>query len=193
MKTVLVLAIFSVLLLLCALVFLLRKKRSLTKQIEEITKKDLWHKLAITDDLTGLYNRLAYSEYIGEIEKDGERGVWGIILFDVDNFKNINDTQGHLAGDNFLRLVSKTLLCVFSSVQYRVFRLGGDEFAVVSKAVSEERIIDDLLKFRKCLEKETSVKVSIGYALIYDSVSSAFENADCMLYADKASRKEKTL
>lgn len=193
MNTILVLAIFLIIIL-CVLCFcLLIKNRKLTGQIEEITEHDLWHKLAITDDLTGVYNRLAYSEYVSKIEKDGERGVWGIILFDVDNFKRINDTQGHLAGDDALRCVSKTLCNVFPSPRYKVFRMGGDEFAVVSKGVLEDQIITALVKFRKALQKESDLKVSNGYAIIKDSVKEAFEEADQMLYADKRTRKEKAL
>ncbi len=189
MKTGIVLAIFLIILLLVMCFCILRKKCKLIREIEKITERDLWHKLAITDDLTGAYNRLAYSEYISKIEKDSESGKYAIILFDVDNFKRINDTEGYLVGDDALRCVSKTLCDVFPSPRYKVFRLNGDKFAVISKGASDDRITSALLKFGKVLKKESDLKVSNGYAIIKDSVKEAFDEAERMLYADKGAKK----
>ena len=55
----------------------------------------------------------------------------GIMLFDVDDFKIINDTKGHLAGDLVLKQVAKNISEVFCGQKYRVFRIGGDEFVLL--------------------------------------------------------------
>ena len=114
-----------------------------------------------------------------------------IIFFDIDDFKRINDEQGHLEGDRVLRFVAKTLLAVFPPVRYRVFRIGGDEFAVISEKTKESELIEALIKLRDIFEAKSDICVSKGYSIILDGdLKNAFKIADEMLYADKASRKK---
>lgn len=168
---------------------LLYKNHQLVKRIEIFDDVKLWHTLAFTDNLTGLYNRTAYSRHVTEIEKLDTTKGFAIMLFDIDNFKEINDKRGHLEGDAALKSVAKTLTSVFSSSEYSVYRIGGDEFAVISENTTEKRLIESMIKLENAMKKRGNLRLSKGYSIIQGSVKAAFKNADEMLYADKASKK----
>lgn len=89
--------------------------------------------LAITDDLTGLYNRRGFKLMAEQELKHALRLNAETILLsiDVDNFKNINDTFGHDEGDKVLKLVASTLILTFRSTDI-ISRWGGDEFVVLA-------------------------------------------------------------
>lgn len=101
-------------------------KRDLDKKIE-ITQQ-----LAITDPLTGLYNRRFFMEKLREEIKRNERfnHPLSIILIDVDDFKSYNDSHGHLKGDDLLRDMATILKRNVRSVDF-VCRIGGEEFMVI--------------------------------------------------------------
>ena len=190
MKTLLFLASIEILLFLVVVILLL-KILSLKKQVKDLGRENFWHTLAITDDLTGIYNRTAYSNQIAELEKSDKVKGLGIILFDIDDFKAINDNKGHLAGDEVLKFVAEALVRVFPSPKCEVYRIGGDEFAVITRKTTEQQIIQLLIKFRDVLDKHGDIRLSNGYSVVEDDVRSSFKNADEMLYADKASKKKK--
>lgn len=189
MKILLVLAIFIILLLSITVLRLLHKNHKLAGQIENDAEVKRWHTLAFTDSLTGLYNRAAYSNHILEIDALDATDGFAIMVFDIDDFKRINDTKGHLAGDEALKLVAKVLVQVFSLPRHRVYRIGGDEFAVIAKDTTENEIINSLMTLKTALEKDGDIRLSKGYSIIKKNVKSAFKDADEMLYADKASKK----
>ncbi len=191
MKALLVLAIIIILLLLTVIFRLIHKNHKLSINIDEKEEDDeVLRALAFTDALTGVYNRTAYNKHVSEISKsDIAEGV-GITLFDVDDFKVINDSKGHLAGDATLKLVAKALRTVFLGPRNYIYRIGGDEFAVISKNTSEDRLIESLICVRRILEKQSDIRVSGGYSMIKESINSSFRYADEMLYADKFSRKK---
>lgn len=111
------------------------------------------------------------------------------MIFDVDNFKEINDKKGHLAGDNVLKHVANAMKTAFPLPKYMTYRIGGDEFAVIAEDTTEEQMIVAMLELRNVLEKDSDITISKGYSIIQDNFKEAFKNADEMLYADKASRK----
>ena len=189
MRTLLVVTTIVTIVFVVIIVKLSLKIRALTKKLKYVDEANMWHKLAITDDLTGIYNRNAYNLYIDKDKTDIKEEERGIILFDVDDFKIINDTRGHLAGDVILRNVAKILLEVFSAPKYRVFRIGGDEFLVLTEGVSEKRIIERLIALKKRLNEDGSISLSKGYSMIQDNPEEAYKCADDMLYADKRSKK----
>ena len=164
---------------------------SLNKKNKYVDEANMWHKLAVTDDLTGIYNRNAYNLYVEGNKANTKKESRWIILFDVDDFKIINDTKGHLAGDLVLKNVAKLLLEIFSSCQYRVFRIGGDEFLVLAENVSEDEIVERLILVKRRFERNGEINLSKGYSLIKDSPEKAFRYADEMLYADKLSKKRR--
>jgi diguanylate cyclase (GGDEF)-like protein len=183
--TTIIIILLIVILMLLTIIYFLNKKN---KYVDEA---NMWHKLAITDDLTGIYNRNAYNLYVEENKANTKKESRWIILFDVDDFKIINDTKGHLAGDLVLKNVAKLLLEIFSSCQYRVFRIGGDEFLVLAENVSEDEIIEHLTLVKRRFEMNGGINLSKGYSLIKDSPEKAFRYADEMLYADKLSKKRR--
>lgn len=87
------------------------------------------------DDLTGIYNRRFINKMLPmEITDAAEKGiVLAVIMIDVDNFKNINDKYGHIAGDNTLKSISETIDSRIRKDFDWVARYGGDEFIIVLK------------------------------------------------------------
>lgn len=86
-----------------------------------------WQNTALTDGLTGVQNRLAWNRFVENYEPGKMLGT--LALIDIDGFKRINDTHGHLVGDEVLRDLTKQLK-VHLPKAARVFRVGGDEFVI---------------------------------------------------------------
>ncbi len=181
---ILLLFIATTTILFLIIINLLLKIHSLHKKLKYVDEANMWHMLALSDDLTGVYNRNAYNMQILEIKEKKKRQTQGIIFFDVDDFKMINDTKGHPAGDEVLKKVANILLEVFPNPKFTVFRMGGDEFSVLGENMSEEEIIKALLVVRKKLTCE-NIGVSSGYSIINGNFDEAIKYADEMLYADK--------
>lgn len=185
MKTIIFLAALIILLLISIILILIWNYK-LSCRIRE---NELLQTLAYTDALTGVYNRMAYNSHILELNSIDDLEYVGIILFDIDNFKIINDSKGHMAGDAVLKMVAKTLKKVFPAPENNVYRIGGDEFAVISKNITETQLIELLIKLRKNLKKESDIRLSNGYSITKGNINMAFKYADEMLYADKNSKK----
>ncbi len=182
---IIITAIFAI-----VVALLLAKMAKLKREKTEIEEKILkWRKMALTDDLTRLKNRMAFNLKIDTLKKIKENNTIGILLFDVDNFKLINDVEGHLAGDKKLREVAIALLDIFDSPKCSVYRFGGDEFAVITQNLTEDEIIDLLLKIREYERTKKSFSLSKGYSIVKNAyckdLEKAIDRADEMLYADK--------
>lgn len=192
MKALLVLTTIVIIFLVAIILKLLLKIRILNKENKYADEVNKWYKLAVTDDLTGIYNRNAYNLYINNNGISVKQNSRIVILFDVDDFKIINDTKGHLAGDTVLKNVAKILKEVFSASYYSVFRIGGDEFLVLAEDASESEIIERMLALKNRLDTDGNISLSKGYSIIKDNAEEAFKYADDMLYADKLSKKQRT-
>ncbi len=145
--------------------------------------------LARHDQLTGLYNRHMMSETVTD-----DPSV--VIILDIDNFKGINDTYGHTAGDEALCTIAGRLEAVFwRRERDLVFRLGGDEFLVVMKGASEEDAVSCLKQLCEPLcfttkENQTiTITVSAGYAICDGDYKDSMKAADAALYYAKGSGK----
>jgi len=106
----------------------------------------LWA-LAHHDQLTGLPNRLTLREELGQTLKDfvdETRGV-SVAIFDLDGFKDINDTLGHSLGDRLLQEVAARITEVIAATDARVYRIGGDEFVLVSPDWRDQRIVTNVV------------------------------------------------
>jgi diguanylate cyclase (GGDEF)-like protein len=116
------------------------------------------------DYLTGLNTRVRLDEYIQrELEKESE---FTLMFIDLDNFKTLNDTLGHVIGDQVLLMFSKVLRSVFKDDF--VSRYGGDEFFVVIHEVDPKKIEELRSKLKEAVKKRNEqvkeVKFSMGYA-----------------------------
>ncbi len=142
------------------------------------------------DGLTGLMRR-DYAETKVETWKSV-----GVVIFDIDDFKKINDTYGHSVGDSVLRFVGRLLKGLFSQIDGAVpFRYGGEEFAVFFRPEHFREAVSIAEKFRKAVEKGSSsfgfkVTVSGGVAA-GSSFTEAYRRADSLLYLSKRSGKNR--
>lgn len=150
------------------------------------------YNLAFKDQLTNLLNRNAYIRDLKKLEKKNIKSLW-FLIFDIDDFKLINDTKGHLFGDKILISAANRLCKIFNEDNHNIYRIGGDEFLVISKNISEDDLIDLLLKIKKEELMNSDFRFSKGYSFVQNTLphcySSAFDDADKMLYADKKSKK----
>lgn len=101
------------------------------KELGKINKK--LEKLSITDQLTNLYNRRHFEEVFEQELKRAKRNntVISIILFDIDYFKKLNDTYGHIQGDKALKNIAKCIKRICKRPNDFAFRIGGEEFAIL--------------------------------------------------------------
>ena len=153
---------------------------------------------AVTDPLTGLYNRAYFYEALGVELRRAQRyqHPMTLVLLDLDHFKQVNDTLGHSAGDEALREVSARLRKTARSTDI-VARYGGEEFAMILPETDLERGLIAAERFRVAVEGATvhgpkggsrSLTLSQGvacYPLHSTSMSELVELADAALYAAK--------
>lgn len=155
------------------------------------------HLMALTDPLTGLANRRAFMDKLDQSHARAARhdSLLRVLFCDVDDFKTINDTFGHAAGDSVLCEVAARLLQHFRA-EDTVGRLGGDEFAIICEDGSSftEELLDRL---RQVLAVPYTVggqvigaTVSVGSASPHDGETSAqlLDRADSTMYLVKAAR-----
>lgn len=169
------------------------------------------------DQLTGLLNRRIFDEHLLALlesqreatatkpasENERRAAVAGapcwLAVLDIDHFKRINDTFGHLYGDEVLVLLARLLGTVFRDCD-RIFRFGGEEFVVVLSTVPSGSVGEVLERCRTTVESFAfpqvgRVTISVGYTAIRadDTGSSAFGRADKALYAAKKSGRNQVL
>lgn len=156
------------------------------------------YKLATTDGLTGLYNHRFFQEHLAKsIDYSDRFGTqFSLILIDIDFFKKFNDTYGHQAGDEVLRLVAKKLRNSVRSIDL-VARYGGEEMAVILEKASEAEALDVARKLCRLVAEEEypiaegvskHVTVSIGvatYSIHGRTPTELIEFADRGLYRAK--------
>lgn len=153
--------------------------------------------LAHHDVLTGLANRELFQNRLRAHLLDAKRapGPLAILLLDVDNFKDINDTLGHPVGDELLKQIADRLSGLVRSTD-TVARLGGDEFALIGThfhgaddaAILAQKIVDSAARPFRIFEHDIHVSVSIGIAICPtdgDEPDQLLSNADLALYKAK--------
>jgi two-component system cell cycle response regulator len=150
---------------------------------------DRSYRSSITDALTGLYNRKYFNTLIQKyIEKAIEISI---IFVDLDNFKKLNDSQGHDAGDDALKVVA-SILKEESESRGIAGRYGGEEMVMV---ITQERFDMENLgeRIRQRIEKESPVTASIGFATWARGVTAKefVERADKAMYHSKTTGKNK--
>lgn len=149
------------------------------------------------DALTGVKNRNAYRVYEERLNAQIEMNRapdFAITILDLNDLKKVNDTQGHKAGDQYIRDACRLICTTFK--RSPVFRVGGDEFAVLSQGDDYERI-EELVKIVNDHNEEAilngGIVVALGMAR-YDhaeKVAQVYERADQRMYENKSYLKEK--
>jgi diguanylate cyclase (GGDEF)-like protein len=152
------------------------------------------------DELTGIYNRryskVAFSKISRKINR--KKGFLGVIVVDVDNYKTINDTYGHVMGDKVLVQIAKTIKKTMRKTDV-VARWGGDEFLLMIPATDKLFLQAFLERLSKGIEKINHIKEINGYVSasmgisIYPDDAKKLDNliqiADKNMYMNKKQRK----
>jgi diguanylate cyclase (GGDEF)-like protein len=130
---------------------------------------------ARTDSLTGLFNRQAFDERLAiELARGRRNGrATALIIADIDHFKQINDSEGHAAGDDALRIVGEMARTVSRRTDY-VARIGGDEFA----AILSETDTEGAFRFAERLREAIHTSEGIGDSVLTMSLGIAESGAD---------------
>lgn len=167
-----------------------------TSKVSAIEQVRTLESLAYVDQLTELPNRWVTERALESALNEMRRNEWvfGVLLMDVDRFKEVNDTCGHLAGDKALRMVAKVLSGSCRSFD-TVGRWGGEEFLAIVKQVDEASLKAAGEKFRVLVEKSAvnlgdravRVTLSVGGAVaeVDDTVHTLLKRADERLYSSK--------
>lgn len=146
------------------------------------------------DTVTNLLNRQSYKK---ELERLGAHGHATIILFDLDQFKEINDNYGHTKGDDCLKTTAGIINSSFKKVG-RAYRIGGDEFCVLGQNAGAETVqacMDSMLQAINKARKADPVIPIVSYGFsVYDkgrhqNILQAVEEADQKMYACKRNRR----
>lgn len=156
------------------------------KEKGELTDKILqYNKALYTDSMTGIYNRRYYEEKADQIERAA------VAMIDADNFKTINDTFGHLAGDQALKAISQAINANIRDADMLI-RYGGDEFLLIAPLTGKKEFEDKLEQIRRSVEElsldeypDMKLSVSLGGVYSEDTLQNAVEAADCLMYQAK--------
>ena len=152
--------------------------------------RDAFARLSLTDPLSGLLNRRAFFDVVGRYETDAV-----FVLFDIDRFKAVNDTYGHIVGDEVIQGVARVLLGVFTGDGAAVARLGGEEFSIVVRKNSDDQHMRLIETARVSISEfkfgtdSNHVTVSAGVAYIFSDreIEKTYKLADSALYTAKSS------
>ena len=144
------------------------------------------------DDLTGLYRREEFFARLDKMIYEGQGAEVGIILIDIDNFKVLNDTEGHLMGDHVLQRVAQIIQrCAKAGAT--TGRYGGEEFIVAHcGTLASAKALAEAL--RRQIQRELNITVSVGIATASQAnkeVRKMIGMADQALYQAKRTGKNK--
>lgn len=165
------------------------------RQVEEGKKAELYKELAITDVMTGLYNRSAFEEWE---EKNPDCSDVMLLTFDLNNLKACNDNLGHAIGDKYIIDAAKIIRQIFENIGVS-YRIGGDEFCTIVKNSSKIKIENYLARLERLQEdynsKSTDVvmKIAYGYAVHEEadkSIEDTRDRADVLMYQKKKAMKK---
>ncbi|WP_349408903.1 GGDEF domain-containing protein [Pseudalkalibacillus sp. SCS-8] len=174
-------------------------RQSIENQQELLVKNTLMEKLTKTDSLTGMYNQISFHQFLDELLAHHAKYHFSIqmAIFDLDNFKQVNDTYGHRAGDEVLRTVSELIKKEITPDDFAA-RYGGEEFIVLFVGKPMKKTVELVETIRKKIEgipfevlNGETVTISVGVQE-YQANSrkeTFFEMADSLLYDAKRNGK----
>jgi len=163
----------------------------------------LIHHLSITDDCTGLFNsRHLYQMLEEEIARSGPRGHFSLLFLDLDRFKSINDTHGHLSGSRLLAEVGSLMKRTLGP-DHAGFRYGGDEFVALLRglnrpaALGMANALRDALRTTEFLAGEgLAIELTASFGLATfpengDTLHGIIRAADTMMYCAKEQGRDR--
>ncbi len=173
--------------------------RDLERTVTELrVREDELHHRAFHDPLTNLANRVLFRDRVGHALTLRRQGGVAVLFLDLDDFKRVNDTLGHAAGDQLLVAVAERLRASARPGD-TIARLGGDEFAVLLEDVAgvqeaeraAQRVGHALLHPFRLGGRELPVRASVGFALARpgDEAEALLRHADLAMYAAKGGGK----
>lgn len=148
------------------------------------------------DPLTGLPNRTIFHELLDQaVQTASSLNPFALMFVDLDKFKQVNDTLGHDAGDEILKIATQRMLSSIKS-QDTLSRIGGDEFTIIARDIESrddlaglaQRLVDSLCDPCQLKAGSASVGASVGVSLFPNDVNSAIallKNADIAMYEAK--------
>jgi diguanylate cyclase len=164
------------------------ERRKISNALNSFKKK------ALFDSMTKLYNRGSFMEILQEqVDKFGAyTPTMALFIIDVDNFKTVNDTLGHLVGDSVLVQISELLRTSLRKNDYPA-RFGGDEFTVVAPDTNIEQSVKLAEKLRQRIQThdfntgDIPVTISVGYTTyrVGETIENLIRRADKALYDAK--------
>ena len=178
-------------------------KMEVIKQINYMYSRTKY--LSLTDELTELPNRRCFENEFNKefLRAKRYKNNLTLVMFDIDHFKQVNDTYGHQCGDYILKQVSNAALQTFRQTD-TVYRVGGEEFMVILTETDIEQCIIPLERFRKTIEtlflvfnnQNINITVSIGacqYTPDIQTKEQLIEKTDSALYKAKNSGRNQTI
>ena len=174
------------------------RDKDVRREQEHLSALSLANAMARRDELTHTKNKTAYHEMEKELQKNMEEGrePFGIAVCDINGLKMINDTEGHKAGDDYIKACCMLVCRTFHHSP--VFRIGGDEFAVILRGHD----YDHREKLLAALRRQTEENIRIGEGPVVASgtaeyrpgedrsVEDVFNRADSQMYENKTRLKE---
>lgn len=160
---------------------------------DRIRREEDLHRMALCDELTGVRNRRYLLNQFENHHKPYLQGRHYLALIDLDYFKLVNDTWGHVVGDNLLKQVARALSDLFNT-RHKLVRIGGEEFALILSADSEVELTEQLTLIQDtirnaCVQQEQRVcctgSIGVTNYLSGDTFDAIFERADRALYKAK--------
>src|SRR5438034_1084611 len=164
---------------------------------EQKLERENLERRVLYDALTGLPNRSLFNDRLHErmAQATTDRKPWGLVMMDMDRFKEVNDSLGHDEGDRLLVAVAKRLMDAVGAAN-TIARMGGDEFAVISAEITDEtsgsrlarRIMDALEAPFEVGERTIDVRASIGIAVFPEhgqDGDTLMRHADVAMYLAK--------
>lgn len=169
--------------------------------IDKVQSVEEMHYLAYYDKMTKLPNRILFNDRAKFAFKNAQRSneKYAVLFLDLDEFKIINDTMGHNAGDKLLKIIAKKLIASVREGD-TISHWGGDEFTILSKINTIKdneklckRILSEIKKEIKINNKKIDCSISIG-ASIYpkdgDNIDELIQKADMAMYVSKTKGKD---
>ncbi len=168
-----------------------------SKKLEELYN-ELWkvydktHKISQKDYLTGVYNRKYIEEYIHDVvfKNESLRISVSCLIFDIDNFKKVNDTYGHLIGDEIIKNTCEQCINLLGE-EHKISRYGGDEFIIVLNDTTIDQatkiastILDKVEGSKVYLNNNETVNVTLSIGISNNKVHEPKDVKEMIYFAD---------